>query len=167
MSYGRAALANIDDLFKEYQTGPEGLSDEEAKRRLREKGLNVIPKSKKVTIGRKILLQFKNMFNLLLLVASSLSFLSAFVFHDATSFQMGFAIIIVIALSIMFSIFQEYRAEQAVQVIKKLIPTKTKVIRSGTMKEVEVTETVFGDIVALEEGDRVPADIRLFSAFEV
>ncbi len=167
MANGKAALANIEDLFKEYQTGPEGLSDEEVRRRLREKGLNVIPKSKKVTLDRKILLQFKNMFNLLLLVASLLSFLSAFTFHDPTSFQMGFAIIVVIALSIVFSLFQEYRAEQAVQVIKKLIPTKTKVIRSGTMKEVEVTETVPGDIVALEEGDRVPADIRLFSAFEV
>lgn len=167
MSYGRAALANIDDLFKEYQTGPEGLSDEEAKRRLREKGLNVIPKSKKVSLGRKILLQFTNMFNLLLLVASLLSFLSGFTFHDPTSFQMGFAIIIVIVLSIIFSLFQEYRAEKAVQVIKKLIPTKTKAIRNGVMKEADVTETVPGDIIALEEGDRVPADLRLFSAFEV
>jgi magnesium-transporting ATPase (P-type) len=119
MSYGRAALANIEDLFKEYQTRPEGLSDEEVKHRLRETGLNVIPKSKKVSLGRKILLQFSNMFNLLLLVASLLSFLSGFTFHDPTSFQMGFAIIIVIVLSIIFSLFQEYRAEKAVQVIKK------------------------------------------------
>jgi magnesium-transporting ATPase (P-type) len=167
MSYWRAALASIEDLFKEYKTGPKGLSEEEAKRRLRETGLNVIPKSKKVSLGRKILLQFKNMFNLLLLVASILSFLSGLAFHDPTSFQMGFAIIAVIVLSIVFSLFQEYRAEKAVQVIKKLIPTKTKTIRNGTMEEVEVTETVPGDIIALEEGDRVPADLRLFSAFEV
>jgi len=167
MSYGRVALASIEDLFKEYKKGPEGLSEEEAKRRLRETGFNVIPKSKKVSLGKKILLQFKNMFNLLLLVASILSFLSGLAFHDPTSFQMGFAIIAVIMLSIVFSLFQEYRAEKAVQVIKKLIPTKTKTIRNGTMKEVEVTETVPGDIIALEEGDRVPADLRLFSAFEV
>jgi magnesium-transporting ATPase (P-type) len=167
MSYGRAVLASIEDLFKEYDTGPEGLSDEEVERRLRETGSNVIPKGKKVSLARKILLQFTNMFNLLLLVAASLSFLSAFTFHDPTSLQMGFAIIVVIVLSIVFSLFQEYRAEQAVQVIKKLIPTKTKAIRNGQMKEIEVTETVPGDIIALEEGDRVPADLRLFSAFEV
>jgi magnesium-transporting ATPase (P-type) len=167
MSYGRAALANIEDLFKEYQTGPEGLSDEEVRRRLRETGLNVIPKSKKVSLSRKILLQFSNMFNLLLLIASFLSFLSGFTFNDPTSFQMGFAIIVVIVLSMIFSLFQEYRAEKAVQVIKKLIPTKTKAIRNGVMKEADVTETVPGDIIALEEGDRVPADLRLFSAFEV
>jgi magnesium-transporting ATPase (P-type) len=167
MSYWRAALASIEDLFKEYQTGPEGLSDEEVKRRLLKTGFNVIPKSKKISLGRKILLQFTNMFNLLLLVASFLSFLSAFTFHDPTSLQMGLAIIVVIVLSIVFSLFQEYRAEKAVQVIKKLIPTKTKAIRNGQMKEAEVTETVPGDIIALEEGDRVPADLRLFRAFEV
>ena len=167
MSHGRIALASIEDLFKEYETGFEGLSDEEVERRLRESGLNVIPKSKKVSLGRKILLQFTNMFNLLLLVASVLSFLSGFTFHDPTSFQMALAIIVVIVVSIVFSLFQEFRAEQAVQVIKKLIPTKTKAIRNGIMKEVEVTEIVPGDIIAIEEGDRVPADLRLFSAFEV
>jgi len=48
MSYGRVALANIEDLFKELQTGPEGLSNEEARARLLKMGLNVLPKSKKV-----------------------------------------------------------------------------------------------------------------------
>ena len=167
MLYGRFALAKIEDIFKELQTGPGGLSDEEAKLRLKETGLNVLPKAKKVRLARKVLQQFKNMFNLLLLVASILSFVSGFAFHDTTSLQMGFAIIAVILLSIVFSLFQEYRAEKAVQVIKTLIPTKAKAIRSGQMVEVDVTEIVPGDILALEEGDRVPADMRLFSAFEV
>jgi magnesium-transporting ATPase (P-type) len=78
MSYGRAALAKIEDLFKELQTGPEGLSDEEAKRRLLKAGLNVLPRGKRTSLARKIILQFKNMFNILLLVASFLSFLSGF-----------------------------------------------------------------------------------------
>ncbi len=107
------------------------------------------------------------MFNLLLLVASFLSFLSGFISNDPTSIQMGFAIFVVVVLSIIFSLFQEYRAEKAVQVIKSLIPTKTKAIRNGQMREIAVTDVVLGDILAFEEGDRVPADLRLIKAFEV
>jgi magnesium-transporting ATPase (P-type) len=167
MSYGRAALAKIEDLFKELQTGPEGLSDEEAKRRLLKTGYNVLPKGKKASLARKIISQFKNMFNLLLLVASFLSFLSGFTSNDPTSVQMGLAIFAVVVLSIIFSLLQEYRAEKAVQVIRSLIPTKTKAIRNGRMREIDVTDAVPGDILTFEEGDRVPADLRLISAFEV
>jgi len=167
MSYGRVALANIEDLFKELQTGPEGLSDEEARARLLKMGLNVLPKSKKVGLARKIASQLENMFNLLLLVASFLSFLSGFISNDPSSIQMGIAILVVVIINIIFSLFQEYRAEKAVQVIKSLIPTKTKAIRNGQMREIAVTDAVPGDILAFEEGDRVPADLRLISAFEV
>jgi len=167
MSYGRAALAKIEDLFKELQTGPEGLSDGEAKRRLLKTGLNVLPKGKKTSLARKIISQFKNMFNVLLLVASFLSFLSGFISNDPTSVQMGLAIFAVVILNTIFSLFQEYRAEKAVQVIRSLIPTKAKAIRDGQMREIDVTDVVPGDILAFEEGDRVPADLRLISAFEV
>jgi magnesium-transporting ATPase (P-type) len=167
MSYGRAALAKIEDLFRELQTGPEGLSDEEAKRRLLKTGLNILPKGKKTSLARKIISQFKNMFNVLLLVASFLSFLSGFTSNDPTSVQMGLAIFVVVVLNTIFSLFQEYRAEKAAQVIRRLIPTKTKAIRNGQMREIDVTDVVPGDILAFEEGDRVPADLRLVSAFEV
>jgi magnesium-transporting ATPase (P-type) len=167
MSYGRAALAKIEDLFKELQTGPEGLSDEEAKCRLLKTGLNVLPKVRKTSLAKKVFSQFRNMFNLLLLVASFLSFLSGFISNDPASIQMGLAIFAVVVLSIIFSLFQEHRAEKAVQVIRSLIPTKTKAIRNGQMREIAVTDAVPGDILAFEEGDRVPADLRLISAFEV
>jgi magnesium-transporting ATPase (P-type) len=167
MSYRRAALAKIEDLFKELQTGPDGLSDEEAKRRLLKTGLNILPKGKKTSLARKINSQLKNMFNVLLLVASFLSFLSGFTSNDPTSVQMGLAIFVVVVLNTIFSLFQEYRAEKAVQVIRSLIPTKAKAIRDGQMREIDVTDVVPGDILAFEDGDRVPADLRLISAFEV
>jgi magnesium-transporting ATPase (P-type) len=107
------------------------------------------------------------MFNVLLLVASFLSFLSGFTSNDPTSVQMGLAIFVVVVLNTIFSLFQEYRAEKAAQVIRRLIPTKTKAIRNGQMREIDVTDVVPGDILAFEEGDRVPADLRLVSAFEV
>jgi sodium/potassium-transporting ATPase subunit alpha len=167
MSYRRAALANIEDLYKELETGPEGLSDREAGHRLLKTGLNVLPKGKKTNLASRIVSQFSNMFNFLLLIASFLSFASGLFFNDAGSIQMGLAILGVVFLNAIFSLFQEYRAQKAVQVIRSLIPTKTKVIRNSQLKEVDVTDIVPGDILTLEEGDRVPADLRLTSAFEV
>lgn len=167
MSYRRTTLANIEDLYKELETGPGGLSDQEAERRLLKIGPNVLPKGKKTNLAGKIVSQFRNMFNVLLLIASFLSFVSGLFFSDAGSIQMGLAILAVVFLNAIFSLFQEYRAERAVQVIHSLIPTKTKVIRNGQIKEVDVTDIVPGDMLTLEEGDRVPADLRLTSAFEV
>jgi Ca2+-transporting ATPase len=167
MSYERAALAKIEDLYKELETGPEGLADQEAKRRLLKVGPNVLPRGKKTSLASRIASQFKNMFNVLLLIASLLSFLSGIAFSDPTSIQMGAAILAVVFLNTIFNLFQEYRAERAAQVIKSLIPKKTKVVRNCELKEVDVTDIVPGDILALEEGDRVPADLRLTSAFEV
>ena len=167
MSYERAALAKIEDLYKELETGPEGLLDQEAKRRLLKVGPNVLPKGKKTSLVWRIASQFKNMFNVLLLIASLLSFLSGIAFSDPTSIQMGAAILAVVFLNTVFNLFQEYRAEKAAQVINSLIPKKTKAVRDGELKEVDVTDIVPGDILALEEGDRVPADLRLTSAFEV
>ena len=106
MSHGRVALANIEDLFKELQTGPEGLSDEEARARLLKTGLNVLPKSKKVGLARKIASQLENMFNLLLLVASLLSFLSGFISNDPSSIQMGIAILVVVVINIISAFFK-------------------------------------------------------------
>jgi magnesium-transporting ATPase (P-type) len=167
MSYKRSALANMEDLYKELETGPEGLSDQEAERRLLKMGQNILPQAKKTNLAGRIVAQFRNMFNVLLLIASFLSFASGLFFNDAGSIQMGLAILAVVFLNAIFSLFQEYRAERAVQVIHSLIPMKTKAIRDSQIKEVDVTDIVPGDILTLEVGDRVPADLRLTSAFEV
>jgi Ca2+-transporting ATPase len=167
LSYDKAALATIEDLYHELGTGPDGLSNQEANLRLQKFGLNVLPTGKKVSVVERFLIQFKNMFNILLLIASFLSFVSGLYFNDVGSIQMGLAILIVVFLNAVFSLFQEYRAEKAAQVIHGLIPRKAKVIREGQMREIDVTDIVPGDILALEEGDRVPADLRLTSAFEV
>lgn len=80
---------------------------------------------------------------------------------------MGLAILGVVLVNSFFSVVQEYRAEQAVQAITKLVPVNGKVVRDGELKEIAVADLVPGDIIALEEGDRVPADARLITAFEM
>jgi len=107
------------------------------------------------------------MFNILLLVATFLSFAVGIVYSDMGSIQMGSAILGVVILNALFSLFQEHRAERAIQAISVLIPKKAKVVREGQVKEVDVRYVVPGEILALEEGERVPADLRLARAFEV
>jgi magnesium-transporting ATPase (P-type) len=167
LSYREAALANIEDLYRELGTKEEGLSSDEAWQRLRRYGPNTLPSARKVNLLRRFILQLKNWFSILLSLASVLSFLSGSIYSDGGSFYMGSAILLVVFLIAFFGLIQEYRAEKIVQAVTKLIPTKAKVFRDGQPCEVKVAEVVPGDVVLLEGGDRVPADLRLISAFEV
>jgi Ca2+-transporting ATPase len=166
LSYDQPAFKDVQGVLSQFGTGSNGLSSEEVKLRLGKHGPNVLPSAKKPNPAEKLLTQFKNPFNVLLIVASILSFFSGWAYNDSGSVQMGLAIFGVVMLNSFFSLAQEYRAEKAVQAISRLVPTKAKVIRDGQLKEVNVAEIVLGDIITLEEGDRVPADARLISAFE-
>jgi len=167
LEYDEYALSRVDEVYEHLGTGSDGLTTEEALRRLQRYGPNSLPSAKKRSLTSKTILQIRNAFNLLLLLAAALSFFSGYAYSDPSSVQMGSAIIAVVVINIAFSIFQEYRAEQAVQTIMRMIPAKAKVLRGGQEIEVDVSEIVPGDIVVLDEGDRVPADLRLVSAFEV
>ena len=156
MPYDREAFADPEWLLADLETTPAGLSSEQAKLRLGKVGPNVIPSAKKVNAAQKFFAQFKNLFNVLLLVASLLSFATGWYYGDSGSISMGLAILGVVILNSFFSLIQEFRAEQAVQAISRLVPTNAKVMRDNQLKEVNVAEIVPGDIIALEEGDKSP-----------
>ena len=166
MSYDQAAFADTKRILDELGSSPDGLSAAEANIRLQEFGPNVLPSAKKVNFLERFASQFRNLFNVLLIIASALSFFSGWVYNDAGSIQMGLAILSVVVLNAFFSLFQEYRAERAVQAIARLVPSNAKALRDGQEKEVNIADIVPGDMLVLEEGDRVPADARLISAFE-
>ncbi len=154
------AIAPIDEVFRELGTGPDGLSTVDAARRLDERGFNVLPEAERVPLSRKALAQVRNLFNVLLIIAAILSFVSS-------SPQMGFAIFGVVLVAVLFSLFQEHRAERAVEALRQLVPEETKAMRDGSIKKVPVPHITVGDVISLEEGDKVPADARLITAFEV
>jgi Ca2+-transporting ATPase len=166
LSYDQTIFAGVQTVLDELGSSTDGLSTAQAKIRFQEYGANVLPTAKRAHPAEKFLAQFKNLFNVVLIVATFLSFLSGYVYSDSSSLQMGLAILGVVLANASFSVLQEYRAEKAVQAISRLVPTNARVMRDGQLREVNVTEIVPGDIIALEEGDRVPADARLTSAFE-
>ncbi len=156
----RWARSPLDAVYQEVGTHPEGLTTVDAARRLDQRGFNVLPEAKKVPLSRKALAQFKNLFNVLLIVAAILSFLTS-------SPEMGFAILGVVVVAVLFSLFQERRAERAVEALRQLVPDEAKVLRDGAVKKVPVANVTVGDVLSLEEGDKVPADARLITAFDV
>ncbi len=167
MEYDEYALIKVDEVFERLGTSPDGITQEEAHKRLQNYGPNVIPSAKKRSLASRTILQLKNAFNLLLLFAAALSFFSGYAYGDLGSVQMGWAIFAVVVINVAFSIFQEYRAEHAVETITRMIPAKARVLRGGSEVEVDISDIVPGDVVVLNEGDRIPADLRLVSAFEV
>lgn len=150
-----------DEVFRSLVTAETGLSEEEAARRLREFGLNEISEVKKKRLLSRFLGQFTHFLAVLLWLAAFLSFLSEHLHPGGGMLTLGLAIVAVIVINAVFTFIQEYRAEKALEALRKLLPFFVKVVREGREKEIPAREVVPGDIVLLAEGDKIPADARL------
>jgi len=156
----KAASMRLNKVFDVLNTSPDGLTTKEAKTRLKKYGFNTLVEKKTTSFSYKFLAHFKDLFGILLLFASMLSAISGL-------WQLSLIIIGVVMLNIFFSLFQESRAEKAMQTLKRWMPEYAKVFRDGELQKILVREIVPGDIIVLEEGDRVPADARLIDAFDL
>ena len=150
----------LDELFDALNTKPSGLTTEEAKVRLKKYGFNMLIEKKQFSILYKLLVHFKDLFGVLLLVASVLAAIGGMP-------ELSIGILGVVFINIFFSLLQESRAEKAMQTLKNWMPEYARVFRDGELTKVLVKEIVPGDIIFLEEGDRVPADARLIEAFDL
>ncbi len=150
-----------EEVFKNLVTSENGLSEGEARRRLHEYGLNEIKEVRKKPLYRKFLSQFTHFLAILLWIASILCFLSEYLNPGEGMLSLGLAILGVIFINAIFTFIQEYRAEKAIEELKKLLPFNVKVIREGSIKEIPAREVVPGDVFLLNEGDKIPADARL------
>lgn len=151
---------NAKETYEALQSSPSGLTSEEAARRLAEHGSNTLVEKKPVPVAYRFLTHLKDLFGILLLFASMLAALGGMV---------GLSVIIlaVVLVNTFFSLFQEWRAEKAMETLKNWMPEYAKVIRDGEMEKVLVREIVTGDLIVMEEGDRVPADARLVEAYDL
>ncbi|MGB9719119.1 MAG: cation-translocating P-type ATPase [Candidatus Anstonellales archaeon] len=149
-----------EEVYKTLSTAPDGLTDEEAKKRLAIYGPNKLKEEKKPPLIFKFLEQFKSPLILILLVAV---FISALVGEVVDSIVIG----LIVFLASLLGFVQEYRAEKAMEELKKLSAPKAKVVRDGRIVVVDADEIVPGDILFLEEGDRVVADARVVEEFQL
>ncbi len=155
---------DLDSVLNMLNTSASsGLSDTEAARRLEEYGPNEIVERKRAGPVIIFLRQFKSPMVLILIAAIIISLFTALVPESADSEGIVDAIVIIaiVFFNAIFGFVQEYRSEQALQKLKQMAVPKTRVLRGGFWNEIEARQLVPGDIVALEAGDRVPADGRV------
>jgi Ca2+-transporting ATPase len=146
-----------EEVYKTLSTSTEGLTDSEATVRLKQYGANELPEPPHRSLILRFLDQLTHFMALLLWVAGILAFIS----HTS---ELGWAIWAVIWINAIFSFSQEYQAEKALAALKKVLPAQVKAYRSGVLQVIPARELVPGDLIQLEEGDRISADARLVAA---
>ncbi|MGE5239247.1 MAG: cation-translocating P-type ATPase [Chloroflexota bacterium] len=153
-----------EEVFMSLLTSEGGVSEEDARRRLLEYGPNEIREVRGKPLWLRLLAQFTHFLAVLLWIASGLCFLSEHLHPGEGMLSLGLAIIGVILINAAFTFVQEYRAERAVEALKRLLPFNVKVVRGGVTREIPAREVVPGDVILLAEGDKIPTDARLIES---
>ncbi|OQP38818.1 calcium-translocating P-type ATPase, PMCA-type [Niastella yeongjuensis] len=146
--------SSIDAIFKELQTNADGLAADEVAKRIQQVGPNQLQEKKKKPVWLLLLMQFKDVMILILIVAAIVS-------GVAGDLKDALVILIIIIINAIVGFVQEYRAEKAIEALKKLSAAMVKVRRNKQVTQIAATEIVPGDIILLEAGDMVGADIRI------
>ncbi|MDX1252260.1 MAG: cation-transporting P-type ATPase [Gammaproteobacteria bacterium] len=157
----------VDEALHSLHSGRDGLAVREAQRRLMEFGPNRVEQVRREPLWLRFLKGFTHFFALILWFAAVLAFVAEFSDPGKGMATLGFAILGVILVNGLFSFWQEYRAEQAIAALEKLLPHQVKVVREGRVLEMPAHALVPGDVILLEEGDDIPADCRLIETFGV
>ncbi len=152
-------LQSVEDVFKEVKSSPSGLSSQEAASRLEKYGANTLQEGKKKSLLEKFVDQFKDFMILVLLVAAVVSMFAHQGDPDPTD---AIIILAVVLLNAVLGVFQESKAEEAIEALKKMASPVASVLRDGHVEHIKGEDIVVGDVVILEAGDVVPADMRLF-----
>ena len=148
------ALAK-EEVLRELNTTEKGLTEEEAEKRLKDFGENVVLEPKKVSRLFQFASHLVDLFAILLWIAGGLAILASRLANDVSMANLGYAIIGVIFINAFFTFLQEYRAEKASEALKKLMPYQANVIREGRETRIPAKQIVPGDVIIVREGDRV------------
>lgn len=146
-----------DETIKELDSSITGLNNEEAIRRLAEFGLNQLPKKKSDSILKIFISVFNDPIIFMLLAAIIFSFIAGEVVD-------AIAIILIILLDAIIGTMQEWKANKSAEALQNLIKVRVKVLRNGIEKDIDSTNLVIGDIVLLEPGNKISADMRILES---
>ena len=148
---------NENEIYEELKFTKEGLSSKEVKHRIEKYGRNEIPKKKPDSFFKIMFKQLMDPIELLLVAAMGFSFL-------INEIVDGIAILLIILIDLLMGTFQEWKANKNAEALSKLVEVKAKVLRDGKEIEIDSVDLVVGDIVLLESGTKISADLRLLES---
>lgn len=145
------------EVMSELDSNINGISMEDASNRLIEYGANVLKKTRHFNALKVLLEQFKSFLIIVLIFAAVLAFFMGSVIDSVV-------ILVIVALNAGIGFFQEYKAEKAIQALKKMMVPEAKVLRNGRVIRIDSQDVVPGDILVLGEGDKIMADARILES---
>lgn len=154
-------LKTKDDVLAEVKSGQSGLSSAEASTRLAQNGKNKLAEGKKDSLIKRFLSQLADPMIIILIVAAVISAVTATVGGEGEGYADVIIIMVVVIINAVLGVYQESKAEKAIEALQEIAAATSKVIRDGKIVTVKSEDIVVGDIVVLEAGDSVPADCRI------
>lgn len=156
----------VEAVARELNTSlTQGLTSEEARHRLGQHGYNEFAKKKQKTLLVKFLEQFKSFMIIVLLIAAAISGIVGYLHGEG--FTDAIIILIIVVLNAVIGVVQEDKAEKSLEALEKMAAPQCKVIRDGQVYTIESRELVPGDLVVLDTGDSIPADLRLTQTINI
>ncbi len=155
-------LSSVTDVFAEVESSANGLTSEEAEKRIGKFGKNKLKEAKKDSIFVRFMKQLADPMIIILLVAAAVSGVLAMI--EGESFADVIIILAVVLINACLGVYQENKAENAIAALQEMSAAMSKVLRNGEVVMVKSDELVPGDIVYLEAGDAVPADGRIIES---
>ena len=159
-------LENIENVFEEVQSTPQGLSSAEAQKRAEKYGKNKLAEAKKDSIFKKFFDQMKDPMIIILIIAAAISAVTEYI--EASGAGHSFfptdtlIILAVVIINAVLGVMQESKAEKAVEALQKMSAATTKTLRDGKVEVIKSEDLVVGDVILLDAGDAIPADCRIF-----
>ncbi len=151
---------SADEVLRDLDTGAEGLTEKQAEERFAKFGPNKLKEGKKPTLLQRFFAQLKDPMLIILLIAAAVSALTGMLAGE-NEWAEVIIILVVVLLNAILGVFQESKAEAAIEALQTMTAATCKVIRNGKQIVLRSDELVPGDIVILEAGDAVPADGRI------
>ena len=156
-------LESTESVLKEVESSASGLTAEEAAKRLEKVGQNKLDEPPKPTLLARFIEQFKNPMIIVLIAAAVISAITGIISEGKLDADVFIIMFVVIANAVL-GVYQENKAESAIEALQAMSAAQSKVYRSGEMIVIPSSELVPGDVIALEAGDNVPADCRILEA---
>ena len=155
------------ELFDRFRSSEEGLDSSDVRTRREQFGKNIIEQKAKKNYYKEYFKQYIQFFPILLEVAGVLAFIADYYQPNEGNDILGYAIFGAVFINATFTFWQDFKADKAMEALLKLIPTNVKVKRDSKVKEIDAADLVVGDIVILEEGDKIAADGVLIEVNEL